>query len=173
LLGAVPQDLSGASVEVARASVRLPVRALPDPVEASQVVEAARRDWEEVRARDLPAARQRIALTRYQGAELAARMADSELPDELELPLSVVRLGACTWVHLPVELFASIGLEIRAGSTFAHTRVVGYTDEYFGYVCDEQAEKDGVYEALSSVFDAAAGLRLRDAALRLLEGNRG
>jgi hypothetical protein len=111
---------------------------------------------------------ERIARTRHEGTVVALRMAETGLPPTVELPLTVVTLGGYAWVHLPVELFASIGLRIREASPFSATRVVGYTDGYFGYVPDRAAYRDGVYESAASLFGPDAGDRLHDAALALL-----
>jgi hypothetical protein len=99
---------------------------------------------------------------------LLASVAEIGLPPAVELPVTVVALGDDAWLHLPVELFTSLGLAIRAGSPFARTRVVGYTDGYFGYVADRTAHQAGVYEASASLFDAAAGRRLVEASINLL-----
>jgi hypothetical protein len=164
-----PIDLTGSQPVVRRAIVRLPVRTLPDPQSASKRVKEMERRWEDVRAGGGSAADERIALTRFQGAEISAEMAQAELPSELELELTAVGIGPCAWIHLPVELFASLGLELKKASPFEYTRVVGYTDNYFGYVADEPAHQQLVYEAMASVFDADAGWDLIDAAVDLLK----
>jgi hypothetical protein len=169
LSGTDPVSLSGAAPIVRRATVRLPVRSLPDPATAAKTVDEMDARWNEVRASNRPAPEQRIALTRLQGAEIAAKMASAELPPELELRITAVGIGSCAWIHLPVELFASLGLEIKKRSPFEYTRVVGYTDDYLGYVADERAHEDLVYEAMASVFDVRAGWDLVDAAVDLLE----
>jgi hypothetical protein len=79
-----------------------------------------------------------------------------------------VCIGDTAWVHLPVELFTSFGLAIRGSSPVPWTRVIGYTDGYLGYVADEAAHRDGVYEASASQFDPAGGLAIADAARALL-----
>jgi hypothetical protein len=71
-------------------------------------------------------------------------------------------------VHQPHELLATIALRIRAGSPFAATRVIGYTDDYFGYVADAQAHRHGVYEAASGLFDVDGSEQLCQAAIDLL-----
>jgi hypothetical protein len=88
------------------------------------------------------------------------------LPDSMELPISAVTFGDVAWVHLPVELFVSLGRRITAAGSHPITRVVGYTDGYFGYVVD--AEATGGYEAMSSYFDPATSDQLVDAAIALL-----
>ena len=50
-----------------------------------------------------------------------------------------MRIGDLAWLHVPVELYTSFAQRIRDLSPFPVTRVVGYTDGYFGYVADEAA----------------------------------
>jgi hypothetical protein len=150
--------------------VTLPTRrdgSLPDAQAAERDARAA---WEAV-CREHPAGspEERIARTRHEGALATLRRAETGLPPSVELPLAVVAVGSSAWVHLPVELFAGLGLRLRDGSPFAATRVVGYTDGYFGYVPDAAAYVDGVYEAGVSLFDAEGGELLCAAALTLLE----
>jgi hypothetical protein len=78
----------------------------------------------------------------------------------MELPISVVTLGDVCWVNLPVELFAVHGACLQADSTHPITRVVGYTDGYFGYIVDPSAAESGAYEALITYFDQPATNRL-------------
>ena len=153
---------------VRRATVTLPTRPLPSVAEARRLAAEAEAAWRAVATAEGAGPRERIARTRHEGAELLARVAEVGLPPTLELPIAVVALGNDAWLHLPVELFASLGLAVRAGSSFARTRVVGYTDGYFGYVADRAAHEAGVYEASASLFDAAAGRRLAEASIGLL-----
>ena len=99
---------------------------------------------------------------------MLAALADAGIPPTLELPIAAVALGEAAWINLPVELFASFGLAIRERSPFPWTRVIGYTNGYFGYVADETAHRDGVYEASASRFDARGGQVLVEAAVDLL-----
>jgi len=167
LLGARP-EAAGPGPKVRRDTFTLPTRPLPALAEARRLVAEAEAAWRAVATAEGPGPRERIARTRHEGAVLLASVAEVGLPPTLELPVTVVALGDDAWLHLPVELFASLGLEIRAGSPFARTRVVGYTDGYFGYVADRAAHEAGVYEASASLFDAAAGRRLARASIGLL-----
>src|SRR5882757_901044 len=164
LLGAAITATTGAAItgplSVRRSVVTLPVRIVPvgDPVAS-------------VPALDVSAAgAARLAESRREGAQLLAALRAADLPDTLELPISVVTLGEVAWVHLPVEPFASYGAAIAAGSPYADTRVIGYADGYFGYLADAAAHAAGTYEAQASMFDAAAGRLVVDAALALLDG---
>jgi hypothetical protein len=151
---------------VRRVRVELPTRTIPPADQLHRDLAAAERQWGASRDAATPAAR--IARTRYEGARMLAALSAAELPPTLELPISVVTLGEVAWVHLPVEPFASYGAAIAAASPYPVTRVVGYSDGYFGYLADAQAHAAGSYEARASLFDPAAGQLLVEAAVELL-----
>jgi hypothetical protein len=148
--------LPSAAPSIRRTTVRLPVRSLPPAADAAAIVSMA-----ESAARagvDDPSGR--IAQTRLDGARGQALMAAVDLPAELELPVSVVTMGDVCWINLPVELFALHGATLQEKSSHPITRVVGYTDGYFGYVVDPAAVEAGVYEALITYFDQPATSQL-------------
>lgn len=156
---------------VRRGVVELPLRTMPTPSESRTQVEETEAAWR--RFADDPASPEaRIARGRYEGALLQAELWATDLPAGMCLPISVVAFGDVAWAHVPVELFASYGNAIAAASPFPYTRVVGYTDGYFGYIADPPAHAAGTYEARSSLFDADAGDRLVDEIVRLLERSR-
>ena len=141
-------ELSQSAPAIRRTTLDLPVRAVPTADEAAKVVVTAEG---RVNGSDDPSAR--IAQTRLDGARGQALMAAASLPNSLELPISVVTIGDVCWVNLPVELFAVHGAFLQCESTHPITRVVGYTDGYYGYVVDPAAADSGAYEALITYFD--------------------
>ncbi|MEU5691933.1 hypothetical protein [Actinosynnema sp. NPDC020468] len=151
---------------VHRVTVSLPARRAPGRDDVRRLVTRAERDTP---CGDSPA--DRIRQTRLEGARALAGL-PVDLPTTFDLPLSVVALGDIAWVHLPVELFGSLGLRIRAASPFPVTRVVGYSDGYFGYVADAEGHEGHVYEAMISLFDAPAGDLLVTHAVELLRRAR-
>jgi hypothetical protein len=167
LLEAAPQR-GAAPVFVMERTVRLPTRRLPDRQAVHRLVAEAERSWQAARSTGAAAAEERIARTRYEGALMLSSLADAGLPPSIDASVRVVAIGGAAWVHLPVELFASFGLAIRRASAFGWTRVIGYTNDYLGYVADEAAHRDGVFEALASRFDARAGEALVETAAALL-----
>jgi hypothetical protein len=168
VLDGAADPVHGALPRVRRSTVRLPTRALPDEAAARAGAATAEAAWQSEHDRGQGTPAERIARTRYEGALLLAGLSAAGLPAEVELPVTTVALGEVVWVHLPVELFASLAGRIRAASPFGVTRIVGYTDGYFGYVADEDAHRDGYYEALSSLFDPAGGERLLAAVIELI-----
>jgi hypothetical protein len=148
---------------VLRGECTVPTRTLPSAAQAAETLAAAEKS---LSTSDSPEGR--IARTRYEGATMLAALVSAGLPAEVVLPISVVAFGDIAWAHLPVEPFTCFAEQIRAGSPFRDTRIVGYTDGYFGYLADETAHREGRYEALCSMFDAAAGARVVDATVDLL-----
>jgi hypothetical protein len=167
-LQARPDESSEVRVAIGRGSVTVPTRELPSPSEAQERAEDLERAWKSAQAAGVSPPQERIARTRYEGALMLAALADAGIPPTMQLPIAAVALGESAWIHLPVELFASFGLAIRERSPFPWTRVIGYTNGYFGYMADEPAHRDGVYEASASRFDVRGGQVLVDAAVDLL-----
>ena len=168
LLAAEP-GTAAAPIAVHHRSVQIPTRPVPDPVAATRLSADAEQAWLTARDSGAPAPRERIARTRFEGTMVLTRIAEVGLPPTIEPRISVVSVGDAAWVHLPVELFASYGLTIRAASPFGWTRVIGYTDGYLGYVADAAAHAKGVYESYASHLDPAGGQALTDAAIGLLQ----
>jgi hypothetical protein len=156
------EPLDGTPV-VSRGECVVPTRTLPTLTEARQTLAAAGK------ALDGGA----VARTRHEGARLLVALCEAGLPARVTLPVSVVAFGDVAWAHLPVEPFTCFGRHIKERSPFADTRVVGYTDGYFGYLADEQAHHEGRYEALSSLFDPSAGELVVAEAVALLRKARG
>ncbi|NUQ00725.1 MAG: hypothetical protein HUU35_12815, partial [Armatimonadetes bacterium] len=67
-------------------------------------------------------------------------------PQRLELPLQALRLGETGLIGLPGEVFAEIGLEIKARSPFAQTVTVGLANDSVGYVAPDHQLEWGGYE---------------------------
>lgn len=160
VLGGEP--LTG-SPAVSRGECVVPTRTLPSIASARQTLADAEN------ALDGSA----IARTRHEGARILVAMCEAGLPERLTLPVTVVAFGDVAWAHLPVEPFTCFGQAIKSASPFPDTRVVGYTDGYFGYLADQTAHRDGRYEALSSLFDPEGGQLVVAEAIALLRTARG
>jgi hypothetical protein len=57
-----------------------------------------------------------------------------------------LRLGGVLLVFIPGEPFVEIGLAIRDASPFTATWIVGYAEDYVGYIPTRQAFEEGGYE---------------------------
>jgi hypothetical protein len=172
-LAAASSSAATGPVRLTRSSLHLPYRDVPSIEDSLQLRLAAEGEWQRELARhgeNHPAVR--IAQTRYEGCAMLAAMAATDRPTGCaEVPVSVVSLGEIAWLHTPFELFASLGLRIRRGSPFRHTRVIGYTDGYLGYLPDADGHRDGIYESYVTLFGPDAAEVLVEHCLKLLRSH--
>ena len=80
--------------------------------------------------------------------------------------------GDLAVVGLPGEIFAELGLDLRARSPFPHTLVLGLANDAIGYMPTQRAYEEGGYEPTASRFLAGSGERLVEEALALLKDLR-
>ncbi len=70
----------------------------------------------------------------------------AEWPLELTAPLQAFRVGSAGLVALPGEIFAEIGLAIKARSPFHPQFIASLANDHIGYVPTEEAFQEGGYE---------------------------
>lgn len=96
-------------------------------------------------------------------------LADGWTADTHPTEVQVLTVGEdLAVVGLPGEIFADLGLDLRARSPFLHTLVIGLANEAIGYVPSRQAYAEGGYEPTSSRLRPGSGERLVEEALALL-----
>ena len=66
----------------------------------------------------------------------------------LTAPISAIQLGDVGLLFHPSELYSYYGLEIRRDAPFKHTLVVGYADDFIGYLTDPAAHAAAEYAAI-------------------------
>ncbi len=71
---------------------------------------------------------------------------------DILLEFQGIRLGATALVGIPVEPFAEIGAQVKAGSPFATTFFSGYTNGSEGYMAMPYAYDEGGYEVWMTPF---------------------
>lgn len=159
-------------VRLTRTTLRLPYRALPSLPECRRLCEGAELGWRKVLSGGENDPLVRVARTRYEGTLMLSTLAAEGLGGEAEIPVTVVSLGEVAWLHTPFELFSSIALRIRAASPFAHTRVIGYTNGYFGYLPDHDAYRDGLYESYIALVEQGSADVVVERCAELLHAHR-
>ncbi|SER07944.1 hypothetical protein [Lentzea albida] len=162
----------GEPLRLTRTVLRMPHRALPSQAECRRLREGAERGWRKLLPCDESDPAVRVARTRYEGTLMLSTLAAVGLDGDAEVPVTVVSLGEVAWLHTPFELFSSIGLRIKAASPFAHTRVIGYTDGYAGYLPDQDAYREGLYESYIALVEQGAAEVLVERCTELLRAHR-
>ncbi|MFN8492385.1 MAG: neutral/alkaline non-lysosomal ceramidase N-terminal domain-containing protein [Caldilineaceae bacterium] len=153
-------------IQVKSATIALTVRELPDRVSTQEKYtllknkqkaaksEEERSQW----ARTLRLAEEKLALIE-RGAE--------PLPAEIQ----VIRLGDVALVSLPGEPFTELGLAIKQRSPARQTFVIGYANDWIGYLTTPQAWQQGGYEVGEGPWTRvgpAGGYQLVDKAVDML-----
>ncbi|HUU42896.1 MAG TPA: neutral/alkaline non-lysosomal ceramidase N-terminal domain-containing protein [Planctomycetota bacterium] len=67
-------------------------------------------------------------------------------PPTVRAELQTFRIGDLAWACVPGELFNEIGTEIKKRSSFRHTFVVTYANNWIGYLPTPRAFEEGGYE---------------------------
>ena len=87
----------------------------------------------------------------------------------IEVDVQVFALGRdIAWAALPGEIFAELGLGVKAGSPFRQTIIVELANGGFYYIPNRSAFAEGQYEVVVSPYVEGTGEKLVAASLRLL-----
>lgn len=150
-------------LEIIREEIKLPLRKIPR--------------FEIEKARKLVQGRKtkKISLIDGLSEEVYAEqiLALSKIGKEsLSSEIQVVSLGDIALVSIPGELFVEYGLEIKKKSPFPHTFIIGYANDYVGYIPTLEAFQEGGYEVrlgLASKLDPKAGEIITKRVLGMLD----
>lgn len=140
-LSAPDYPASTPKLAVITETILVEARALPPRAPAQQAYEAA---TAQLASANTEAERRQWRVRQRMAAEtlLLIERGDAPIPAEVQ----VVRLGDIAIVALPGEPFAALGLAIKQRSAARHTLVVGYANDWIGYLTTPQAWQEGGYE---------------------------
>jgi neutral ceramidase len=162
--------------------IDIETRTLPPVAEAKKAAEAARAEWDRVKAesrteRDVWNAELRFlgaedtlayVMVRERGETLSLRQ------DELPVEVQVIGIGDARIVGLPGELFVEFGLTIQYRAPFDKAFVVELANGCLpGYACTARAYAQGGYETGASLLTGRSGEQMVEAAVRLLRESVG
>ncbi len=119
-----------------------------------------------------PAGGDRLALG-WKPVELPTRtLDDTPAAEPLKTRVGALRIGQAGFVLLPGEPFLEIAVDICEKSPLGFTAVVGYADDYIGYIPTDRAFDHGGYEVRAGLWSRVgrgSAAIVRDAAIELLE----
>lgn len=90
-------------------------------------------------------------------------------PDPIRMPMQAVRLGEAVFVTFPNEVYAEIGLEVKAFSPFEQTYVIGLAGGRGGYIPTAADHLERGYVPNGTPFAPETEQVLIDASLELID----
>ncbi|MFX0100161.1 MAG: neutral/alkaline non-lysosomal ceramidase N-terminal domain-containing protein [Candidatus Hodarchaeota archaeon] len=86
--------------------------------------------------------------------------------------VQVISVGNIAFTAIPGELFSQIGLSIKEKSPFDHTMVIGYANDYIGYIATRENYLAGGYETMMMSLSEDEGEIINNGIIELLGKNR-
>ena len=161
--------------------IDLPLKKFSSEEDAKVFAEKTMSEWKRLKREGAPYIEVQNANLKNLGAENTLgyiRLKNKNIPislevDELPAEVQVLTIGDARIVGLPGEVFVEFGLDIQKRSPFEKTIVVELANGCLpGYVCTEEAIKQGGYEAGASMLSEKVGDILVETALELLKKSR-
>jgi len=131
-----------AALGMASEVVYLPARELPEREPFEKAYEEALLAAKNAKTEEERHAASRTAIRNKETLDLIDRGTDP-----IRTEVQVMRIGDLALVATPGELFAELGLEIKQKSVAPHTFVVGYANDWIGYIVSPGTFAEGGYEA--------------------------
>ena len=156
------------------ADISLEARSIPTPEEAAAGQESAKATLDGAKADDAPEYVIKDLQREVYASNTTAMVAQHavEQPDLLiaatQTRYQVVQIGPMVAVAIPGELFVEYALEMKrrvAQDTGRPMILVGYANDYIGYIITPRADKTGGYERAISRVAPSAGRALTEAAM--------
>jgi hypothetical protein len=136
------------ALAVSRTQVELPGIRYGSRENAARLLDASRRELEQLTSRDGTQPAHRRWLERLvERAEAALRSWDTaEQPPRVVASVGAVQFGPVALVAAAGEIFAEVGSEVKAKAPTPHTLFAAYTNGDVGYVPTPEAYPEGGYE---------------------------
>lgn len=168
------------SLTVGSMLVSAELRSLPDQRTAEMKTEAAKREFEAIRASGADEAEVWNAELKFLGAEdtlslvLLSESEDMDpVSEEWPIEIQLIGIGNSRVVFVAGEMFVEFGLTIQYRAPFEKCIVVTLANGAFpGYAATAQAYAIGGYETGASMLTGRSGEQLVDAAVELLYASK-
>lgn len=153
-------------LNLASQMVELPTKDVPQLEEAERLLVEATIELERLREANVPEEELRTAYLTQWGFKRAIRMAREDRASSVTSEVSLVSINDIRIAVLPGELFASVGLKIKA-ALGEKAVVLGYCNNSIGYIMLPEDEVQGGYEAGISGLSSVSAEVLHDAVVSL------
>ena len=160
-------------LRIAAHQVPMAMRLLPSLENARLMERRAAEKLERYQAQGLEGPELRLAMTEYHGSRAALKLVEQGPHAPIQARLQAITLGKVAFISVPGELFVALGKRIKFESVFTFTLIVGYANDYIGYIASKQAYQAQGYEVRKTILAPGAGEFLAEAAIQLLKEMKG
>lgn len=153
-------------IRLACATLPLAVRELPERTPAQNAYQAA---TQQAAAASTEAERNQWLRKQRMAEETLILIDQGSEPIPAEV--QTIRIGEVALVALPGEPFVELGLDLKRRSGASHTFVIGYANDWIGYLTPPQAWEQGGYEVSPGPWTRVGpqgGMQLVEKALELI-----
>lgn len=157
---------SDLEMRLATETLELPTRRLPSPERAEHLLAEETARLEALRASGAPYGAIRSAYVAQQGAALTLERSRHSQPPTRKTEVAVIKLGDISIAILPGETFGATGLAVKEGLG-ANALVLGYANDWLGYLIPPEEEAVGGYEVNSALLQSSASTLIRDRTIAL------
>lgn len=92
---------------------------------------------------------------------------DHPWPKKISTKLQVMKIGQAVLIAIPGELFSQLGKRIKREVKSQCTWVIGYANDYIGYLLTPKAFMEGGYEAIVTRFNSRTTMAFVDKSIEL------
>lgn len=134
---------------------------IPPREEAEEKVASAARRLQEVRSSGAPGGQERVAASHLEGALAQLLLCTAGGPEALlgrtpdRAVLQLIQIGDCDILGVPGELFSATARQICA-SRRREALLVGYANDYLGYIVPLSICEEGGYESLMAMIEPSS-----------------
>lgn len=150
--------------------VQLPLRKLPSRKEALELLDEFKKEYEFLKSQGASPSELRVVWTKVDGVlDVLARIQLGDSDNEITSIFQAIKINNIVIIGVPGELHSHIALMLKEYASKLGKRVVvvGYANDYLGYMLPPEEYRKQNYEAIISQFNDQGAMKMTDS-LKLL-----
>jgi hypothetical protein len=144
------------NVESKIKEIKLPLKQLPSYEEAKKIFDNAKEEYEKLKSLGAPQGKLRVAWTKVEGAlEILERIKLGLIDNEVNTFIQALKINENVFIGVPGELYSTIAYELKQYGLSLGKKVIviGYANDYIGYLLPPEEFQKQTYESFMSFFD--------------------
>lgn len=145
----------------------LKVKDFPSNEECISKIKAYEQTWQELIDTHANDQDIRKAYVTLQGAQREYQTRQNIHVKEIETMMQILNFDVCTIISIPGDVFGEIGRDIKLLDNYNDIVVVGYTNDFIGYILSKEGFEMNCYEKNMTIFDETSHDRILQVAKKL------